>query len=164
MEIPLTNSDNVAVIDFKDWPKIHGLKFRLNRQGYAVTTTKAKILLHLILLGKAPRGKEWDHEDRDKLNNRRLNLRAITHLDNTRNRSLQINNTSGFRGVSWYRRDSRWRAQIKIRGHKKFLGLFDSKYEAAFAYNEAAEVAFRQFAVLNDIPRFPRRRIGWECP
>jgi AP2 domain len=51
-------------------------------------------------------------------------------------RKLPITNTSGFRGVSPYKR--KWRAAINTGGITYHLGDFDNKIEAARAYNEAA--------------------------
>lgn len=43
------------------------------------------MLLHNMLMGPAPAGYEWDHWNRDKLDNRRPNLRAVTHSENCMN-------------------------------------------------------------------------------
>lgn len=47
-------------------------------------------------------------------------------------------NTSGIRGVSWSKRDSRWTASIMINGRQKNLRRFDTIEEAAAAYKAAA--------------------------
>jgi len=47
-------------------------------------------------------------------------------------------NTSGVKGVSWSRRNNRWRAAISIRNKTVWLGDFASKTDAAEAYKKAA--------------------------
>jgi hypothetical protein len=45
---------------------------------------------------------------------------------------------SHFKGVCWFKRDSKWQAQIKIDGKNTNLGCFDDEEAAARAYDEAA--------------------------
>lgn len=98
------------------------------------------IYLHQFLLGKAPTGLEWDHENRDPLDNRRSNLRAVTHAFNSRNRSLNQNSTSGVRGVYWAKREGKWRARIgRGAGRHVHLGQFAEKAEAIAARRAAEE-------------------------
>ena len=58
--------------------------------------------------------KNYDHIDRDELNNRKYNLRPATIQENARNHNKQKNNTSGFIGVSWLKQQNKWRAYIYI--------------------------------------------------
>jgi AP2 domain len=51
---------------------------------------------------------------------------------------LSANNKSGFRGVSWYRRDQKWVAQITFNRRVIRLGCFADIKQAARAYNKAA--------------------------
>lgn len=95
--------------------------------------------LHLFLLGPAPKGFTWDHKDRDKLNNRRSNLRLATKLVQTRNGSPRRGQVC--RGVSWNETNQRWKAQIRVEGKLKFIGQFKSQ-EDAIAARLAAEAEF----------------------
>jgi hypothetical protein len=90
-----------------------------------------------------------DHEDRNKLNCQRNNLRRATQSQNMANRDLDSQNSSGLKGVHWHSRVGKWHAQIRLRGNKIHLGYFDSQIEAAKAYNRAAKTMFGEFAVLN---------------
>jgi len=56
-------------------------RWQVGTHGY-VTCNKG--LFHLLVLGKAPKGLEWDHRDGNKLNNRRENLEAVSHSENKR--------------------------------------------------------------------------------
>jgi hypothetical protein len=49
--------------------------------------------------------------------------------------------SSEYRGVSWYKRDSKWQAQIQVARKKEHLGYFDDEAEAARAFDvRAAEL------------------------
>lgn len=92
-----------------------------------------------------------DHKDRDIFNNQKENLRKATRSQNGANRPKSINNTSGYKGVSWVNRDKRWIAQIGVNGQAIHIGSFRNKEKAALAYNEAAIKYHGEFAVLNKI-------------
>lgn len=52
----------------------------------------------------------------------------------------QSNNTSGYIGVSWFKRDKKWEAQINLFGEErkqKHLGLFTTPEQASESYQEA---------------------------
>jgi hypothetical protein len=92
---------------------------------------------------------EIDH--RNKLDNRRSNLRRATKQQQKGNEGLRRDNISGFRGVSRYKSTGKWRSQICINGKVTHLGLFLTKIEAAKAYNKCAIQVFGKFAWLNPI-------------
>lgn len=73
-------------------------------KGYVRSTQGETIRLHQFLMGKAPEGFEWDHINRDKLDNRKENLRLVTHGQNMRNLNLKSNSKSGYQGI--YQRES----------------------------------------------------------
>ena len=93
-------------------------------------------------------GSEVDHINRDKLDNRRSNLRLVTHTQNCVNASLRVTNTSGFKGVNFYR-GKYWRAYIRVNYRHISLGFFPTAEAAARAYDEAAREHFGEFAFLN---------------
>jgi hypothetical protein len=55
-------------------------------------------------------------------------------------------NTSGHKGVSWYKRDKKWRAKININNKAIHIGYFDNLEDAATAYQAAALKYFGEFA------------------
>jgi hypothetical protein len=79
-----------------------------------------------------------DHKDRDRTNDRLDNLRLATKSQNGCNRSMHKNNTSGFKGVSFFRQQQRWAAQIQVSGRNRLLGFYATPGEAAAAYKAAS--------------------------
>jgi hypothetical protein len=65
-----------------------------------------------------------DHKNMDKADNRFSNLREATYSQNIANKKCM--SKSGFKGVTWWDRDKKWKAQIYIDGKNKHLGYFDN--------------------------------------
>jgi hypothetical protein len=74
-----------------------------------------------------------DHKDMDRSNNRFGNLREVTNKQNMENKHTQSNCTSGFMGVTWDKRRSKWYAHIKTDGIMRNLGFFHDFNEAKAA-------------------------------
>ena len=85
--------------------------------------------------------KEIDHINHVRDDNRLVNLREVTRPENSRNRPLQSNNTSGAVGVYWHRPRNKWVARIKNNGKTEHLGYF-IKYDDAVAARKAAEIKY----------------------
>jgi len=86
-------------------------------------------LAFLYIDGEMPNG-QVDHIDHNPTNNALSNLRAVTHQENNKNISLAKNNTSGFTGVSWNKKDKRWQAKVQINKKTIFVGGFVNAEEA----------------------------------
>ena len=100
----------------------------------------------------APDNKVVDHINEDTLDNRKINLRVCTHSENMMNRGKQNNNTSGYKGVIWAKRHKKWAVDIWINHKNKRIGYFDSKINAAKAYDIMAIKHYGEFANLNIKP------------
>jgi AP2 domain len=144
----------VCWIDAADYPLVADYHWHAHRNGrdhgtYWVKSTHRvglpAIAIHALLMGTTG----VDHIDGDGLNNRRSNLRLASLNDQAHNKRLQMNNTTGFKGVFHQRK--RFFARIRINSKAIFLGTFNTALEAARAYNEAAKKYHGEFAVLNDV-------------
>jgi hypothetical protein len=100
----------------------------------------------------APDGKLVDHIDGNPLNNQNENLRLCTNAENCRNTKIYKNNTSGYKGVQSIGKQGKWFAIINCNRKQKYIGTFETKEEAAMAYNEYAKKLHGEFARLNVIP------------
>ena len=69
---------------------------------------------------------EWiDHINHKPRDNRKENLRPISISDNSRNRKTRNrNNKSGYRNVSWSKKEKKWLVQLQVDGRNKVLGKF----------------------------------------
>lgn len=90
-----------------------------------------------------------DHINGDGLDNRRCNLRPATTTQNLANTAPPSHNTSGYKGVNFYRRTGRYRAYIQSGYRPTHLGYFATAEQAARAYDAAALEHFGEFARLN---------------
>ena len=89
------------------------------------------------------------HGKESKYDNRKSNLRVVTHSQNGMNRDLQSNNTSGVVGVSWFAKTNQWRAHIMVNRKFIHLGLFDKFEDAVKARKQAEEKYFGEFSYDN---------------
>lgn len=121
-----------TAVDAQDALRFGDRPWRRGRTGYAVRWQHGSTAyLHRLILGLA-RGddREADHINRDRLDNRRANLRVASRAENGQNLPSQ-RGTSRHRGVCWDATVGRWSAQAKLRGRKHHLGYFESEDEAA---------------------------------
>jgi len=107
---------------------------------------RGTIFMHRLIAG-SPKGKEVDHRNHDGLDNRRRNLRICTGTQNRRNRRPSTGKR--FKGVYYAADRSGWRANIKIDGKTRSLGVFDSEVKAARAYDKVAMKVQGGFSCLN---------------
>lgn len=160
-EIPL-NHGAVAIVDDDDYERLKGFTYSINNCGYARRYDKelslrrnkvSCILMHRDIMGTPPPGLFVDHINRNRLDNRKCNLRFVTRKQNNANRGKNKNkpSTSRYLGVSYDPKRKKWKAQISHYNKNKFIGRYDTEEQAAVAYNVAAIHYHGKFANLNDI-------------
>lgn len=106
------------------------------------------IYMHRVVMD-CPSHLEVDHKNGCKWDNRKANLRVCTRAENSRNRGKSI--VRDYKGVYWNQRARKWSASIKVDRKLVYLGLHQTKAEAALAYNEAALKYHKKFARLNNL-------------
>lgn len=154
-EITLSNG-GACLVSAEDYENLN--KYRWHKRssdGYVARTeyingTFKTIRMHREVL-YTPSGFVVDHINRNRLDNRRENLRVASRSQNTANSIKPSTNTSGFKGVHYRKDQGRWRAFIRVNKKGISLGQYSTAEEAAKAYNEAAVKYFGEFARLNDI-------------
>lgn len=164
-QIPLRGRDGEirawAIVDLGDFKAIARYPWHLGTDGYAVRSTRLDgrvrvIGMHRDVLGLAlGDALQADHINRNKLDNRRANLRVLTDAENKQNRPSCRGATSRFRGVYWNARQQKWHARIGLRGRKHHLGFFTDEVEAAQACAE-----FLQASVPFAVPDPELAKVG----
>jgi hypothetical protein len=152
-QIPLTQG-KFATADDEDYDDVNKYKWfaqHIGEQWYASSAPKhnAHILLHRYLMKVTEFKIKVDHIDGNGLNCQRSNMRLCTQSQNMRNRGANKNNKSGFKGVSFDKRSSKWVAGIKLNRKRISIGFYAAPEEAARAYDEKAKELFGEFAHLN---------------
>lgn len=110
-----------------------------HKKGYLTVSIEGKkFLLHRLVwmfhYGAFPK-QQIDHINGIKTDNRIENLREANDSENQQNQKKPpASNTSGFLGVTKYKKRDNWVAGIKINGKRINLGYFDTPEEAHEAY------------------------------
>ena len=152
--IPLSNGQ-FATIDAVDVPLVEGYNWTAAVRKHTThvfrgSTVEGKhrwVWLHRVI-AKTPDGMFTDHTNGDGLDNRRCNLRLATKAQNNRNQRMTERNTSGIKGVSWHKKDKRWRACIHVHDRYIHLGHFKTIDEAQRAYEKASAELHGEFGRL----------------
>ncbi|MGL4809474.1 MAG: HNH endonuclease [Giesbergeria sp.] len=120
-------------LDDEDAAALPG-KVSVGSHGYAQVYEDGQVkLLHRRILGCSPGDRSVvDHINRNKLDNRRGNLRLVTPSESSANITSWAG--SGYRGV--YPNKKRWAAAAKKDGRKVHLGTYDTPEEAAHVAHE----------------------------
>jgi hypothetical protein len=89
------------------------------------------------LVNDTPEDKVTDHINGNTLDNRKSNLMSVDQSGNMRNRGKMTNNTSGYVGVCWCKKSTKWQASVSGNGTTLWSALFSDKIEAAVARDKA---------------------------
>lgn len=96
-------------------------------------------LIWVMVHGEWP--EEIDHVNGSRADNRLCNLRAVNRQENLRNLARRSDNTSGYTGVSYSKRDGVFIAYITIDGRAKVIGRYATAEQAAEARAKAQDEA-----------------------
>lgn len=139
-----------AFVDDEDFELVSQFNWQLSNNRYAKAKVNGKtISMHrLILNPKSP--ETVDHINSNGLDNRKGNLRVCEVAENNRYRRKTGRKCSSiYKGVTFIKSNSKWKAQINFNGKYKALGRFNTEAEAAKAYDDAAKLLFGEFAKTN---------------
>ena len=157
-KIPLTQG-KYAIVDPVDYYRLSeykwsamraGKKFYAGRRGPKRNGKRPKMIrMHREVIN-TPDGLECDHINGRTLDNRKANLRSVTHMQNSWNLSKSSRpGYSKYKGITFHKSEQKWGAQIGVKGKHISLGRYKDEIEAAKAYDKAAKRHFGEFAKLN---------------
>ena len=141
MEIALGKTKAVTLIDDDDAKWVARHRWKLTTSGYAARNVCVNGIWREVRLARAVLGLEHgdprqvDHINRNRLDNRRENLRAVTPRQNQQNQSSR-GGSSRFRNVSWCKRNHKWHASVWHDGRRHHIGYFEDERRAASAAQE----------------------------
>lgn len=143
----------LALIDDEDLARVERFTWRIREDCYVQRTwiedgKTCHELLHRFVMN-ADENELVDHENGDRWDCQKHNLRVATFSQNAANRPTTAQDRA-WKGI--YRHSNRWKARIKLEGQNVYLGSFQTAQEAAYAYDVAAKRLFGEFAHLNFPP------------
>lgn len=152
-----------AMVDDSDYESLSQFKWYAKRGAHTYYAVREKYIvgqrlhpkrlrMHRVVIGASP-DMQVDHINGDGLDNRRVNLRECTNAENQHNRRVTPRGSSRYKGVYMHRK--KWAAHITNNYKTIYLGLFDTEYAAAQAYDAAARRMFGDFAR----PNFPAHHV-----
>lgn len=138
----VTLKNQHILIDYDDFEKCKKISWCVDNKGYANGGNRkiGTVRMHRFILD-APKDKQIDHINRNKLDNRKSNLRIVTNQQNQFNRGLNKNNTSGYKGIHFNKTCKKWCCQITVNGKVVYSELFDN-IESAIAKRKSLEDAY----------------------
>lgn len=122
-------------VDDEDYSKVSKLELvasESEKGHFVIKVSFPRIPLGNILIGSQT-GKIVDHIDRDQYNFCKSNLRHLTPLENSLNRGINKNNTSGYKGVTQLENQFEARFYQGDKVHRK--KGFKTALEAAHHYD-----------------------------
>jgi hypothetical protein len=130
----------IAIIDLEDVENVSLYKWHSSPKTKYVQSSKTKNrpmlhLHHLVMNFNKSENKNLmvDHINRDRMDNRKENLRIVNFTENAINKGTQSNNTSGYPGIHFGKERQKWEASVKLNKRKIHLGRFDTLEEAVQA-------------------------------
>lgn len=157
-KIPLSGKKGeglFAIVDDEDFEELSKYNWYLTSVGYAARgkwnkdKERSDVLLMHRQLMSFPTGKLVDHINMEKLDNRKCNLRIATKSENMRNSPKRSSNTSGYKGVVFVKHIKKWKAEITLNYKNTHIGVYQTREEAAKAYDAKAVELFGEYAQLN---------------
>ena len=140
-----------ALVDDDDFDTLSNHKWYAEvdiRNAYALREWRSdgrrgSVYMHHEVVGFPKKGNVVDHINGDGLDNRKENLRIVSHRENIGNNKRKRLGLakSKYVGVTLEKKNLKkpWKAQARINGISKHIGLFSTEEEASLAYSSFIE-------------------------
>jgi len=147
-----SNTNEPFYFDLEDYDKIKNYCWCINSTGYLSSRDKNNkhILMHRIIMNPSNQ-MVVDHINHNIIDNRKHNLRICLQIDNAKNCTKQINNTTGITGVLWDKRYQKWKSIIGINNKQIHLGYYDDKNDAIKVRKEAEVKYFGEYRYKENV-------------
>lgn len=149
--IPISNGKDYAKVSIEDYECISQFNWHMTGNGYCFrwlprngSKTKRAVMMHRFILN-ASKGKEVDHINSDKMDNRRENIRLSSRGQNQQKAIRKSKNK--YRGVR--KSNQKWAARIHFNKKEIYLGLYNTEECAAKAYDLKALELHGEHALVN---------------
>ena len=140
-----TTKGESFMIDADDYDRVKNVCWYM-KHGYVLGCINGKeVNLHRFLTD-CPKDAIVDHINQNKADNRKSNLRIVNHSQNNMNKPMQKNNTSGFVGVNYHKKNKKWTASISVNHRQIYLGSFSVMQDAIEARKKAEARYFGAFS------------------
>ena len=150
-----SNTNKEFYFDLEDYEKIKGYSWSESSGGYIRTSKNNEdIRMHRLVLMIDDPSAHVDHIGHNLKDNRKSKLRPTTCHNNTMNKKLLSNNTSGVTGVSWEDKSKKWHAYIWYNGKTIHLGRFNDFDKAVSARINAENYYFKDFSYRNSMNKY----------
>lgn len=143
---------HTVYVDEQDIALVSKYTWCIGTDGYVVTnvrTSTGSTQLHIHRLIMNPGELHVDHINRNKLDNRRCNLRVCTPAQNARNKGVYGNNTSGYTGVVKTR--TKYKVQCRLNGVNTYHGTYTTSHAAAIVANIVRRELHGEFSTGNQV-------------
>ena len=139
--------------DLEDYDLIKDYCWWKNDNGYLVASLNdnRKIRMSRLIMNENNPNIRIDHQNHDKMNNRKSNLRRATSSENAMNSEISSVNTSGITGVFLDKKWKKWIASIMVNYKSIHLGRFDKFEDAVRARKEAEDKYFGEWSYDNSM-------------
>lgn len=146
-----TNTGKRFIFDKEDFNLLKDYAWFENDQGYIITSLRGRSMRMHRMIVNCGDNDIIDHRNRNRVDNRRCNLRIATRQLNGMNRGANKNSRTGIKGVSFDTRSKRYVARIVVNGVSIHLGTFKTQEEAQSARQTAEERYFGEFAYREEV-------------
>lgn len=149
IEILHCNSGKSVLVDSDIYNELAKHKWFITKLGYAcrrkmVNGERYMIYLHRVV-ANTPDDKETDHINRNKLDNRRSNLRVCNRTQNNHNKDTW--GKSGYKNIYWNNLNNNWRVKICTNGKQNvYQASFNNLEDAITARNKNLKIYAGEFA------------------
>jgi hypothetical protein len=149
--IGFTSKNEKFYFDKENFELISKYYWNINKDGYIYTRDNGYIIFMHRLVMNAQNNEQIDHVKHELYDNRKNELRIVTQSQNNMNYEIRKDNTSGYRGIYWNKKFSKWHVQISKNKNRYHLGYYDDIIQAIQIRDQFEEKLFGEYSYKNSM-------------